>query len=81
MAETMVLANFWPTRTCWVSKSMYLSWEIHWWPVIFHINQSRTRLHQTKTKNKAKTMVWQIFELKLRVGYKKTVLKLGNSRA
>ena len=28
IVETMVLANFWPKVTCWVSKSLYLSWRI-----------------------------------------------------
>ena len=40
---------------------MYLSWEIHWWPQISHLNQSKTKQNQTKTKNIDKTMVLAIF--------------------
>ena len=28
--------------TYWVSKSMYLSWEIQWKPKIIHLNQYKT---------------------------------------
>ena len=50
IAKTMVLTNFWPTVTCLVSKSIYLTWDIQWWPQIFHMNQPRTKPHQTKQK-------------------------------
>ena len=61
IAPTMVLANFWPTMTCWVSKSMYSSWRIQWWPQIGV--GTNTKPNQTKTKNIAETMVLANFWL------------------
>ena len=57
IAKTMVLANFGPTVTCWVSKSMYLSWESQRKPQISNLNQSKTKTKQTKPKNIAKAIV------------------------
>ena len=45
------------TMTCLVSKSTYLTWTIWWWPQISQMKQSLTKLNQTKTWNKAITMV------------------------
>ena len=53
----MVLANFLPTVTYWVSKSMYSSWEIQCWPQIGNLNKSKVKPNQSKPKNIAKTMV------------------------
>ena len=36
------LANFGPAVACFISKSLYLSWEFQWWPLISHLNQTKT---------------------------------------
>ena len=50
ITKTMVLTNFWPTATCWVSKSMYSSWEIQWWPQ--RTNQEPTTPNQNQKYGK-----------------------------
>ena len=38
----VILVNFGPRVTCWLSKSIYLSWGIQGWPRISHFNGTKT---------------------------------------
>ena len=67
---------FWPISTCWLSKSMYSSWEIHW--LHFH-RSSRTcsrNFMQISHNLGYFGHFWANFSM---LGIKKHVLKLTNS--
>ena len=81
-----ISAIFWPISTCWVSKCMYLSWEIQWW--YFH-TLSRTPScnfmqfsHNFTQFSHNFTQVWlfQAFLANINMlGIKMHVLELKNS--
>ena len=73
-----IAAIFWPISTCWLSKCMYLSWEIQWWYFQAH---SRTHSHNFMQFSHNITQFWlflQFFGKFQHVAYKKHVLKLRN---
>ena len=70
-----IFANLWPFSTCWVSKSMYLSYGIQW--QYFH-----TLMHfftHIQTIFMQFGLFWPILGHFQHGGYKNHVLKLGSS--
>ena len=71
-----ISAIFGPISTCWVSKSMYSSWEIHWWH--FHTSSCTWSHNFIKISHNLGYFghFWANFNM---LGIKKHVLQLRNS--